>query len=91
MAEVHVLPGVERRDLIGTLPANQLLQGAIDAGVTDVIIVGRDRSGAPYVASGLPDADKAVGMLMRAVNMIAGATIENDQVLGDDGGPSPAG
>ena len=87
MAEVHVLPGIERRDLLGVLPAEQLLQKAIEAGVTDAIVIGRDRAGLPYVASCIADADKAVGMLMRVVNSIAGATIINDQVLSSDGGP----
>lgn len=88
MAKVHVLPGIERRDLLGVLPAEQLLQKAIEAGITDAVAIGRDRSGQLYVASCNPDADKAVGMLMRAVNMIADATIINDQVLNTDDGPA---
>lgn len=84
MAEVHVMPGVERRDLMGVLPAEQLLQKAIDAGVTDVVIVARDRSGQPYVASCIADVDKAVGRLMYAVTFLAQATIENDQVFDSD-------
>lgn len=81
MAEVHVLPGIERRDLLGTLPPEQLFTKAIENGVTDAIIVGRARDGSLYVASCNSDADKAVGMLMRAVSMIASVEITNDQVL----------
>lgn len=87
MAEVHVLPGVERRDMIGVLPAEQLLQKAIDQGISDVVIVGRDRSGNPYVASAMSDVDRAVGRLMYAATFLAQSTIENDQVLDTDDGP----
>lgn len=83
-ATVHVLPGVERRDLLGVLPAEQLLRKAIEAGVTDAVIVARDRAGQPYVASCIPDADKTVGRLMYAATFIAQATISNDQVLSAD-------
>jgi hypothetical protein len=88
MAGVHVLPGIERRDLLGVLPPEQLLQKAIENGVTDVVIVGRARDGSPYVASCVADADKAVGQLMRAVTFISGSEITNDQVLNTDEGPA---
>lgn len=91
MATIHVLPGIERRDLLGVLPAEQLLQKAIEAGITDAIVIGRDRAGQSYVASCSPDADKVVGMLMRAVNIIAGAEITNDQVINTDEGPIAGG
>lgn len=82
MAEVVVLPGVERRDLSGVaLPSAEILQAAIEKGITDIIIVGRSRSGELYVAGAPPDVDKSVGMLMRAVNMLSGSTILNDVVI----------
>lgn len=87
MAEVHVLPGVERRDLLGALPCEQLLQKAIDLGITDVVIVGRDRTGNQYVASALPNADVAVGRLFSAANYLASSIISNDQVLNTEDGP----
>jgi len=87
MAEIHVLPGVERRDLLGVLPAEELLQKAIDQGITDVVIVGRDRAGNPYVASCLSDVDRAVGRLMYAATFLAQATLHNDQVIDTDEGP----
>ncbi len=88
MADIHVLPGVERRDLVGpATDAARVLQASIDKGITDVIVVGRDRRGELYLAGTAPDADKTVGLLMRAVNMLASATIVNDVVIGgSDGG-----
>lgn len=83
-AEVHVLPGVERRDLLDPLPSEQLLAGAIEAGVTDVTVVGRGRDGQLYVATAAADADKAVGLLMRAVAWLSSSTIVNDQPLETD-------
>lgn len=87
MADVHVLPGIERRDLLGVLPSEQLLQKAIEQGITDVIIVGRDRYGQQYVASTLSDADRAVGRLYSAANFLASAVISNDQILNTEDGP----
>lgn len=87
MAEVHVLPGIERRDLLGALPAEQLFTKAIENGVTDAVIVGRTRDGSPYVASCLSDADKAVGQLMRAVNMITSAEMNNAEPMITEDGP----
>jgi hypothetical protein len=81
MAEVHVLPGIERRDLLAALPSEDLLRKAIENGVTDVLIVGRDRAGELYVAFAGADADRGVGMLMRAVQFLTSHKIENDQVI----------
>lgn len=91
MAEVHVLPGIERRDLLDPLPTAELFSRALDAGVTDVVIVGRDRTGALYVATSGRDADRDVGALMRAVALIASSTIENDQIIETDPPVNPAG
>lgn len=85
-AEIVVLPGVERRDLAGVpLPSAEILQAAIDEGVTDAIVVGRDRQGNLYVAGAPPDVDKTVGLLMRAVTTLSEATIINDVKLGGGG------
>lgn len=82
MAEIHVLPGIERRDLAGApVPSAEVLQSAIDKGVMDVIIVGRSRDGSLFIAGAPPDVDKAVGMLMRAVSVLAASDIVNDVVL----------
>jgi len=72
MAEVIVLPGVERPSLgaVHCLSTEKVCAAAIDAGVTDVVLVGRDRDGSLYVAAGNGDAEKMAGMLMRAVHML---------------------
>lgn len=86
MADIHVLPGVERRDLAGVaLPSEEVLQAAINNGVTDVIVIGRSRDGSLYVAGAPPDVDKAVGMLMRAVSVLASCDVINDVVIKGDG------
>lgn len=88
MAEVYVLPGVERRDLAGSpCPSSEVLQAAIDKGVTDVVVIGRDRQGELYIAGAPPDVDKTVGMLMRAVSILSSASIVNDVVFGPDDDP----
>lgn len=71
---VTVLPGVERRDLPDTaeVPSAEVLQVAIDNGVTDVVLVGRTRTGALYVAGESRDLDHVVGRLMLAVAMLTG-------------------
>ena len=76
MGDVHVIPGVERRDLLDTIVPRDLLNKANHEGVTDVTIIGRDRAGKFYLSSCLGDADKTVGMLYRAITLIAGATFD---------------
>jgi hypothetical protein len=66
-AQVVVLPGVERRDLLGELPDKTVLQAAIDNGAKEVIVIGRDRQGGLYLAGTMDDADRTVGRLMQAV------------------------
>jgi hypothetical protein len=78
-ARIIVLPGIERRDLAGSpCSSRNVLQAAIDQGVTDVLIVGRDRKGQLYIAGAPPDVDKSVGMLMRAVAVLSDCHIIND-------------
>lgn len=77
MAEVLVLPGIERRDLIGEpTPAEQVLNASIEKGVTDVVVIGRHRDGSQYVASSLNDVDKSVGVLMSAVHFLTSGTFD---------------
>lgn len=76
MADIHVLPGIERRDLgPSDLDAKEVLDYAIEAGVTDVVVIGTGRDGRLYVASSLGDADRAVGKMMRAVSLLSEAHI----------------
>jgi hypothetical protein len=68
MGEVVVMPGVERLDLVGAeLPAEHVLRAAITLSVYDIVIVGRHRTGARYVASSLPDMEKVLGILTDGV------------------------
>lgn len=72
MADVHVLPGIERRDITGPprTPA-QIIQTVVDQGVTDLVIVGRARTGEIYVNSCTNDLDKAAGLLMGGATFLA--------------------
>lgn len=59
------------------------LQSAMDAGLRDVVIVGRMISGAIVLWSSQPDADTAIGLLHRGINRISEAeqvAPEPDQV-----------
>lgn len=79
-ADIHTLPGIERRDLNGgPVPCEVVLREAIDAGVTSVIVVGRDRAGGLYLASSGSDADRDVGILMRAVTYLTTHEIDTHQ------------
>lgn len=77
MADVHVLPGVERWDIGETVPSNVVLTSAIENGVTDAVVVGKTRNGDLYIAAECGDADAVVGKLMRAVNVLANAEVEH--------------
>ncbi len=86
MAKVFVLPGIERRDLVGEpMPAAQCLAAAIELGVTDVVIVGRQRDGSQYIAGTCPDVDKAIGVLFAAATYLASSNFARD--INDDDEP----
>lgn len=88
MAEIHVLPGIERRDLAGPVEgdAAHVLQCAIDAGITEVVIVGKDREGGQWVSTSMGDADRAAGIMLRAANWLTQVHIVNDVVIDTDEG-----
>lgn len=70
--KVVVMPGVERRDLAGELvPSVEVLQRAIENGVTDVVVVGKGRDGRPYLASEAPDVDRVTGILFGAATFLS--------------------
>lgn len=71
MADVHVLPGVERRDIGDDVAPADVLRCAIENGVTDAIVVGKARDGSLYLAAESSDADLVVGKLMRAATFLA--------------------
>ena len=75
-ARVYVLPGIERRDLSpARTDAGRVLAAALDQGLSDVVLVGVDREGELYVAGSFRDCDKATGVMMRGVALIAGGRI----------------
>ena len=78
MADVHVLPGVERRDIGNTVTSDDVLKYAIETGVYDAVIVAKSRDGGLYIASENHDMDAVVGKLMRAVNFLSGSELEHD-------------
>jgi len=72
MADVIVLPGIERRDLAGAvIPSAEILNRALDSGITDVVIVGRHRDGRLYIAGESNDIDRVTGLLARAAAVLA--------------------
>lgn len=83
-AKVYTLPGVERRDLSFAPPAQRVLEGAIARGLTEVALVGVDRTGRLYVAASHQNSDAAAGVLMRGVWTIAG-----HEIAGPDGDRPP--
>lgn len=65
MAEVKILPGVERHDVGVKTPANAILRLAFEAGMETVIVLGYGRCGW-HLWSSSPDMDRNLGMLSRA-------------------------
>lgn len=88
MAEIHVMPGIERRDLAGPAEgdAMRILQAALDAGITDVVVVGKQRDGEQWVSTSMGDADRAAGIMLRAANWLTSVRIDNDVVIDTDEG-----
>lgn len=88
MAEVLVLPGVERRDLVGpAVPAAEVLQATIEKGITDVVIVGRHRDGSQYIAGSINDVDKVIGVLFAAATFLASGAF--DQGIPEENADEP--
>lgn len=86
MAEVVVLPGVFRADQEADCDVNSCLRSALDAGLQDVVIVGRSLSGSIEVWSSAADADRVLGLLQRGVHRLA----EGQQLPAEDDGDDPA-
>lgn len=70
MADVHVLPGVFREDLVKDGGADIALKGAMDANLKDVAIVGRDMTGELQVYGSVADADRMAGLLTRGIHFL---------------------
>lgn len=61
MGEVVVLDMVTRLDI----PAERVLQAALDAGLQSVVVVGYDADGEEYFASSFADGGDALWLLQR--------------------------
>lgn len=83
MAEVLVLPGVFRPDQEKDCEAASCLRGAMDAGLQDVVIVGRALSGSIEVWSSAADADRAIGLMHRGLRWFADGTQMPSEPEGD--------
>ena len=71
MADVHVLPGVFREDLVKDGAPDAALNGALAANLRDVAIVGRDMAGDIQVYGSISDADRMIGLFMRGVSFLS--------------------
>lgn len=91
MGEVVVMPGVERRDLVGEmLPGELVLRCALELGIEDLVIVGRHRDGRRYVGGTFSDMDKTVGVLMDGVSFITNGDFTQGVVFETDEPQEPA-
>jgi hypothetical protein len=81
MAELHILPGVERRDLLPEIPARTVLNKALDDDATKITIVGVARDGSFYLTSCCGNAYEMVGMLQRAITLVSGANLSSQDVI----------
>jgi hypothetical protein len=77
MGEVRVLPGVERRDIGESVPSKRLLIAAARNGVRDVVLIGRSRDGALYLAAEDSNVDAVVGKLCHATQWLASSRVEH--------------
>lgn len=75
MADVHVLPGVFREDLVdGSLnrDLSPMWEASKNANLLDAVIVGRDGKGDIQVYGSMPDMDKAMGLMMHGIGFFMG-------------------
>ena len=81
MAELHIFPGVERRDLLPSIKPKVVLDKCLEDGVTDLTIIGKARDGSFYLTSCLGNAYTMVGMLQRAITLVSGASLVTQDVI----------
>jgi hypothetical protein len=86
MAEVVVMPGVFRADQEADCEATACLRSAMDAGLRDVVIVGRALNGGIEVWASAADADRAIGLMHRGLSWLTAG----EQLPADDDGDSIA-
>lgn len=75
---VIALPGVSRPDLERDCDVAAVLNGAATAPLIDVVVIGREISGEFYIAGTHADADKAIAIMMRGVQMLASGKQVNE-------------
>jgi hypothetical protein len=61
------------------IPAERVLQAAIDAGVTDIVLAGYDADGTEYFASSMADGGDALWLLERCKKRLLDAADEVDR------------
>lgn len=68
-ADIHFLPAAEqRRDLCGDeVTPEEVMAGARERGIVDLVIVGRYPNGKRYVAGCTRDFDRAIGILYAGI------------------------
>lgn len=98
MGEVIYLPGVEPQDAApetepdepASVSDNAVLTHALKLGVTNVIVVGRQKDGARFVSSGPMDNDKMVGVLMDAVTFLTNGVYDSAVVTSPETPQEPS-
>ena len=76
---VIVMPGVERRDLLGPpCPVEGVLSGALDQPLSDVIVVGRLTNGNWYIAARDSNPDITIAKLFSAATFLSTHSFEHD-------------
>ena len=88
---IAMFPGVRRERLSDITPATEpapvapptltgemVLRGAIEMGITDVVVVGLYDDGSLFVSHQTADQDAAAGKLLRAANFLASVEYEDD-------------
>lgn len=76
-AKIFELPGIDRRDFGTKAKTIDVLQYAIDYGITDVIVLGRNRDGSRYIAAEDGNLDAVVGKLFSEATRMASSEMEH--------------
>lgn len=76
-----------RRDLAGPAEgdAKAVLDAAIEAGVMDLVVVGKTRDGEQWISTSMGDMDRAAGIMLRAANWLTTIEVVNDVVIDTEG------
>ncbi len=80
MAEIRTLPGVMRADLEPSTSVDAVICSALNAGLMDIVVVGRSLKGELCLWGSQADADAVLGLLVRGLNWLA----EKQQVPMDE-------